>query len=148
MGNELDTQRRLASDIFGVGKARVWLDPAKGKQIKEAITRSDILGLIDKGSIKKKELQGQSRWHARTLRKKKNSRGKNIGSRKGKKHARMQFEWKDRVRPLRNELQKLRAAGKIENKEFRVLYTKIKGNEFHNVNHMRNAITEMTKGKI
>ena len=57
----------------------------------------------------------------------------------------MDFEWIDKVRALRNELFKQRKQGKIDQKEFRQLYKKIKGNSFHSVNHMRNYIEGMKK---
>ena len=67
MQGKLKTQRRIASNVLNVGESRVWLDPSKFKDIKEAITRADIEGLISKGIIKKKELIGQSRARARVL---------------------------------------------------------------------------------
>ena len=146
MQGKLKTQRRIASNVLGVGESRVWLDPSKFKDIKEAITRADIEGLISKGVIKKKELKGQSRARARVLHeKKRRGHRKGIGSRKGEKSARMKFEWIDKVRALRNELFKQRKQGKIDQKEFRQLYKKIKGNSFHSVNHMRNYIEGMKK---
>ncbi|MCL4372960.1 50S ribosomal protein L19e [Candidatus Parvarchaeota archaeon] len=146
MQGKLKTQRRIASDVLNVGESRVWLDPSKFKDIKEAITRADIEGLISKGMIKKKELVGQSRSRARILHeKKRRGHRKGIGSRKGEKSARMKFEWIDKVRALRNELFKQRKQGKIDQKEFRQLYKKIKGNSFHSVNHMRNYIEGMKK---
>ena len=146
MQGKLKTQRRIASNVLKVGEARIWLDPSKFKDIKEAITRADIEGLISKGIIKKKELIGQSRARARVLHeKKRRGHRKGIGSRKGEKSARMAFEWIDKVRALRNELFKQRKQGKIDQKEFRQLYRKIKGNSFHSVNHMRNYIEGMKK---
>ena len=146
MQGKLKTQRRIASDVLNVGESRVWLDPSKFKDIKEAITRADIEGLISKGMIKKKELVGQSRSRARILHeKKRRGHRKGVGSRKGEKSARMKFEWIDKVRALRNELFKQRKQGKIDQKEFRQLYKKIKGNSFHSVNHMRNYIEGMKK---
>ncbi|MDP8012811.1 MAG: 50S ribosomal protein L19e, partial [Nanoarchaeota archaeon] len=35
----LKTQRRVASEILGVGEKRIKMDPSKMKEIKEAITR-------------------------------------------------------------------------------------------------------------
>ena len=146
MQGKLKTQRRIASNVLKVGEARIWLDPSKFKDIKEAITRADIEGLISKGIIKKKELIDQSRARARVLHeKKRRGHRKGIGSRKGEKSARMDFEWIDKVRALRNELFKQRKQGKIDQKEFRQLYKKIKGNSFHSVNHMRNYIEGMKK---
>jgi large subunit ribosomal protein L19e len=146
MQGKLKTQRRIASNVLDVGEGRIWLDPLKFKDIKEAITRADIESLISKGVIKKKELKGQSRSRARVLHeKKKRGHRKGIGSRRGEKSARMAFEWIDKVRALRKELFKQRKQGKIDKKEFRQLYRKIKGNSFHSVNHMRNYIEGMKR---
>lgn len=146
MKGMLKTQRRLASDLLGVGEKKVWMDPSKFKEIKEAITRGDVENLIAKGSISRKELIGQSRSRARAFHlKKKKGHRKGPGSRKGKKAARAKFIWRDRVRALRKELFKQRVAGKIDKKLFRVVYRRIKGNAFHSVAHMRNTIEEMKK---
>lgn len=146
MKGMLKTQRRLASRLFGVGEKKVWLDPAKFKEIKEAITAEDVKGLIKKGFISEKKSAGQSRARARLFAmKKRRGHRTGVGSRKGKKNARMNFQWIDKVKALRNELFKERTAGKIDKKQFRVMYTKVKGNAFHSVNHMRNYIEEMKK---
>ncbi len=147
--SNLKTQRRLASEILKVGEKRVWLDPSKEKDIKEAITKADIQSLIDKGVIRKKELVGQSRVRAREIHeKKKRGHRKGIGSRKGEKHARMKFEWKDKIRALRKELFREREKGEITNEQFRILYNKAKGNAFHSVAHMKNYIEEFKKGNV
>ena len=149
MKGMLKTQRRLASKLFGVGEAKVWLDPSKFKEIKEAITRADVEGLISKGLIRKKEFVGQSRARARALHlKKKKGRRKGYGSRKGLKSARSKFTWLEQVRVLRAELVKQRDAGKIDKKMFRLLYRKIKGNAFHSLTHMRSVIDEMKKESV
>ncbi len=146
MQGKLKTQRRIASNVLGVGSSRIWLDPTKFKDIKEAITRADIEALISKGVLKRKELVGQSRAKARALHaKKRRGHRKGIGSRKGEKSARMDFNWIDKVRALRNELFKQRKQGKISKSEFRMLYKKVKGNAFHSVSHMRNYIETIKK---
>ncbi len=144
----LTTQRRLASKFLGVGEGRVWLDPSKFKEIKEAITSADVENLVKKGFIKKKALVGQSRGRARAVHvKKKHGHRKGVGSRKGEKGSRTNMSWALKVRALRNELVKQRVAGKIDKKEFRDLYSRVKGNAFHSVNHMRNVIETMKKEK-
>ncbi len=149
MKGSLKTQKRLASDLLGVGDKRVWLDPTKFKEIKEAITKADIAELVKKGMIKKKALVGQSRSRARALHaKKRKGHRRGLGSRKGSKSARADFEWVDRVRALRNELSKQRKNGNIDRKQFRILYKKIKGNAFHSVTHMRNYIDNMKRGMV
>ncbi len=144
----LKMQKRLASDIFGVGEKHVWLDPNHIKEIKEAITRQDILNLIDKGMIKKKEYKGQSRGRARLIHsKKQHGHRRGPGSKKGKKSARLSIDWRIKVRALRNELKSQLSEGKITKKEYRDLYRKVKGNVFHSVSHLRYTI-EMEHKKL
>ena len=38
----LETQKRIAADILKIGETRVFFDPARLKEIEEAITRGDI----------------------------------------------------------------------------------------------------------
>lgn len=146
MKGMLKTQRRLASDLLGVGENKVWMDPSKFKEIKESITRGDVENLIEKGLIKKKEIIGQSRSRAVAAHlKRRRGHRKGPGSRKGMKNARMQASWKRKVRALRKALFKARESGKVDNKLFRVAYKKIKGNAFHSVAHMMNSIEEIKK---
>ncbi|MEM0111188.1 MAG: 50S ribosomal protein L19e [Candidatus Parvarchaeota archaeon] len=143
----MKTQRRLASEILGVGAGRVWMDPSKYKDIKGALTKEDINNLINKGVIKRRNENFQSRGRSRDLRvRKAKNRGKGMGSRKGKAGARSSFDWRYKVRALRKELRAQLKAGNIDKKAFRKLYVKIKGNSFHSVSHLRNYITETMKG--
>ncbi|MCL4406979.1 MAG: 50S ribosomal protein L19e [Candidatus Parvarchaeota archaeon] len=144
----LKTQRRLASKYLKVGEGKVWLDPSKFKEIKEAITSADVESLIKKGFIKKRLIIGQSRGRARAVRlKKKHGHRKGVGSRKGKKGARSDLGWAPKVRALRNELEKQLKTGKIDKDDFRSFYVKIKGNAFHSVAHMRSVIEATKKEK-
>ncbi len=148
MVSGLKTQRRLASEILGVGENRVWIDPSKYKDIKSALTREDISSLIDKGVIKKRNENFQSRGRSRELSlKKSKGRRRGMGSRKGKAHARSGFDWRYKVRALRAELRSQLEKGNIDKKTFRKLYIKVKGNSFHSVSHLRNYISETVKGK-
>ncbi|MBE5728286.1 50S ribosomal protein L19e [Candidatus Parvarchaeota archaeon] len=148
MVSGLKTQRRLASEILGVGKSRVWIDPSKYKDIKSALTKEDVLNLINKGVIKKRNENFQSRGRSRELRLKKSmGKRKGMGSRKGKAHARSDFDWRYKVRALRAELRSQLEKGNIDKKTFRSLYKKVKGNSFHSVSHLRNYISETVKGK-
>ena len=49
---DLSLQKRLASEILDVGKDRIWIDPNKIQDVSKALSRSDILDLIDKGIIR------------------------------------------------------------------------------------------------
>src|SRR5665647_3201924 len=87
--SDLFNQRRLASKVLEFGLDRVWLNPEASEEIASAITREDIRGLIEKGTIKAKPVKGVSRGRARALAaKRKYGHCKGHGSRKGKKGAR------------------------------------------------------------
>ncbi len=80
----LKTQHRIIASLFGVGKKRVWIDPEKGSEVKEAITKRDIKGLVKKGIIVIKPSRGISSYRTNKNRaQKRKGRQKNIGSRKG-----------------------------------------------------------------
>jgi len=47
-------QKRLAADVLNVGIHKVWLNPDRITDIKEALTKQDIRDLIKDGAIKAK----------------------------------------------------------------------------------------------
>ena len=60
-------QRRLASDILGVGRNKIWFDPLRLNDIQQALTRSDIDELI-----KDKAIFSKKKYHKKTRHKRKN----------------------------------------------------------------------------
>lgn len=87
---KLTTQKRIAAQILKTGINRVYLDPEKISDIKEAITKSDIRGLINSGVIRAKSKQGISSFRFKQLKKqKRKGRKSGHGSRKGKQTARL-----------------------------------------------------------
>jgi large subunit ribosomal protein L19e len=87
---KLATQRRLAAAILKVGKYRVWIDPSRLSDIKEAITRADVRDLIKDNVVQKKRKVGQSKSRFRKdLKQKRKGRRKGSGSKKGKRTARL-----------------------------------------------------------
>lgn len=136
---DLAIQKRLASEILGVGQTRVWIDPGKMEEVAKAITREDIRGLIEQGVIKRKPVRGISRGRARERAlKRAKGRRRGHGSRKGAKGARSpsKEQWMKRIRALRKRLRELRDAGKITKSLYRKLYLKAKGGEFRSVAHL------------
>jgi large subunit ribosomal protein L19e len=127
--SDLANQRRLASKVLGCGLDRVWLNPEASEEIASAITREDIRGLIEKGTIKAKPVRGVSRGRARALAaKRKYGHCKGHGSRKGKKGARTPSKelWMKKIRALRRRLKELRAEGALEKSVYCRLYRKAK----------------------
>ena len=94
-------QKRLAADIMKCGKDRVWIDDTMLDEVVEAITREEIVKLINRDVIKKKPKKGNSRGRTRHVKdQKKKGRRKGHGKRKGKKTARKSSKesWKKRIR--------------------------------------------------
>jgi len=141
--SKLTAQRRLAADVLDVGENRVWFDPNAQSDISSAITRDEIRELVEEGVIQAEPKRGNSRSRARE-RNTKRAYGhrKGQGSRKGKKNARHDSRkvWIDGIRAQRSELRRLRDEGVLDRTEYRQLYNKARGGEFHSVRYMRTYI--------
>ena len=142
--SDLRNQRRLAAAVLDCGVGRVWIDPLHADAVAEAVTRQDIRALVKKGYIKAAQKAGTSRSRARALAVQKESgRRKGPGSRKGAGGARSprKQRWIRTIRPIRDELKKLRGEEKISPSIYRTYYRKAKGGAFrsraHLVSHMR-----------
>ena len=141
--SDLFNQRRLASKVLECGLDRVWLNPEAREEITAAITREDIRGLIEKGTIKIKPVRGISRGRARALAAKRNyGHCKGQGSRKGKKGARTskKEQWIKKIRALRRRLKELRAEGMLDKSVYCRLYRKAKGGEYRSVSHLNSHL--------
>jgi large subunit ribosomal protein L19e len=127
---KLRLQRKLAAKLLGVGESRVWLDPTKLKELKDAITSADIAKLISKGVIKALPTKP---------RKPKKPRRKGPGRRKGGRYARLSKKqrWIAKIRPLRRMLKELRDAGEIDKQTYRKLYSLAKAGTFRDRGHLR-----------
>jgi len=136
---DLKNQKRMASQILGCGKDRVWIDPSKMEDISKAITREDIRTLISEGTIKARKVKGVSRGRARLMdEKRKYGHRKGPGSRKGKKGARTDSKglWMKKIRALRRKLKEMRADETLDKSAYCKFYRKAKGGEFRNAAHL------------
>ena len=113
----LSTQRRMAASVLGVGANKVWFDPLRITEIKEAITKADIGTLIKEGAIKKRPKIGFKRRAGRfRQQRKRKGRGRGFGKKrlilKNKKrlHA-------VKIRDLRKQIRALRGKGEINRKQ-------------------------------
>lgn len=130
MGN---TIRRLAASILGCGESRLWINPAEGKRVDDALTRDDVRTLIKDGVIKAHPVFGVSRVRGRKKQEgKRKGRRRGMGSRKGTASARSsdKTEWMARVRKQRGILSRLRSEKKIEKTSVRKVYNMVKGGAF------------------
>lgn len=134
----IKNQRRLAAQIMGCGSKRVWMSPESEEDIKAAITKEDIRGLISNGVIRLKQEKGVSRGRAREiLKQKRKGLRKGAGSRKGRLGTRQvpKDVWMARIRGLRELFKSFKNRGIITNDTYRMLRAKSKGGLFRSRKH-------------
>lgn len=145
----IDKIRGIAGEILNVGKNRVWISPEQSQKAVTAMTKQDVLALIEEGAIKKKKENFHSRGRARILsEKKKKGRKRGKGKRRGTKKARMEKKknWMKNVRAQRQKLKELKLS-KPAVKEFGYskLYRMIKGNYFRGKKYLESFVVETKK---
>ena len=142
---KLKSQKRIAAQVLKVGLNKVWLDPERVDDIKEAITKADIRSLIKSGVIKAQKLKTISRARFRKkLEQKRKGRSHGLGSRKGSKNARLTKKraWINKIRVQRRLIKTLLKKGMIDHKAYYDLYGKSKGGFFRNKRHLQLYLTE------
>jgi large subunit ribosomal protein L19e len=139
----LSNQKRIAAEVLNVGLSRVWLDPDKITDVANAITREDIRGLINEGTVKARQAQGISRGRARgnDIKRKKGHRT-GQGNRKGRKNARSPKKhlWMRKIRAQRKTLRELRDDNTLDRTMYRRMYRKAKGGEYRTVSVLNSQI--------
>jgi large subunit ribosomal protein L19e len=146
---DISYQRRMASQILKCGVHRVWVDPQQIDEVAEAVTRDDIRRLIVYRVIQKHPKKGVSRVRARKRQVQRlKGRRRGEGTRKGPLYARTprKQQWIKTIRPIREELRRLRTEGAIDDVTYRAYYRKARGGMFKSRNHL---LTQMqTSGVI
>lgn len=141
----MNLQKRLASSILKCSAKRIWINPEKLTEIKEAITREDVKGLINGGIIEKAPARGISRGRVKknALQKRKGRR-KNVGSRKGTRNARFEKkgEWIRKIRKQRAFIKILKQKKILTTEGAKELYHKAKGGFFRSKGHLKMYLNE------
>jgi large subunit ribosomal protein L19e len=141
----LQVQKRLAATIFRSSPKRVWFDEERLSDIKEAITKADLIGLVKDGAIRLKPIKSISRGRIRQ-RKGQKSRGmrKGAGSRKGGWNARTPKKalWMIKIRVQREFIRMIKEKGLITKQTYHDLYSKSKGGFFRSKRHIKVYLEE------
>lgn len=135
----LKPQKKIAARIMKCGVSRVWIDPAKGSDVAEAITSADIRKMISDGTIKKLPKTNNSTFRIKKkAAQKRKGRQKGTGSRKGKLGTRLNKKgaWMNRIRSIRKLIVQLKAEKKIDNQTYRMLYVQAKSGAFRSRAHV------------
>ena len=141
----LKSQKRIASQLLKVGVNRVWFDPERLIEIKEAITKADIRSLIKDLAIQIRPFTGNSRFRIRKiLVQKRKGRKQGKGSRKGKRTSRLSSkqEWMNRLRAQRYLIKELKESDMINNNTYKDVYRKSKGGFFRSKRHIMLYLNE------
>ncbi|MBL7051633.1 MAG: 50S ribosomal protein L19e [Nanoarchaeota archaeon] len=142
---KLSSQKQISAKVLKIGTGKVWFDKSRLDEIKEAITRSDLRGLIAKKVIQKRAGKGTSRVRARKrIVQRRKGRQKGQGTRKGKSSARLskKEKWMNVIRGQRKFIKELKVNGLIEVSTYRLLYRRSKGGYFRNKRHIKLFLTE------
>ncbi len=125
---DLKNKKNLAAKVLGIGKDRVHFNPESLKQIAEAITRQDILDLLESGVITIKEVRGRKKVVRR-----KHRRGM------GKVKKRVNKSKKDYViltRKLRSHINVMKRRGQIDKARYSKIRKEIKASKFKSKRHL------------
>ena len=145
---KLNTQKVLAAGLLNCSKKRVIFDIERLEEIKEAITKADLRGLIKDKAISAKPIKGISRGRARKRQEqRRKGRQKGPSSKKGKKTARAPKKkvWMKKIRNQRKFLKELKDK-KIINKGTNLdLRSKAKGGFFRSKRHIKIFLEKIKK---
>ncbi len=130
----LTKKKELAAKVLKVGKNRIIFIEGHLSEIKEAITRQDILDLYQSKAIQVREVKGRKkivrRKHRRGIGKVKNK----VNNRKG--------EYVIITRKLRTFLKHLLKMGKVDKEQYLDIRKKIRARKFKSKRHLKESFEE------
>jgi len=132
---QLAKKKKLTARVLNVGKDRIIFADESLKEIKEAITRQDILDLYKAGAIKIREINGR-----RKIVRRKSRRG--VGKIK-KKVRRKKQEYVKNTRKLRAISKSLLKNKKIDKEKYRKIRKMIKARKFKSKRHLNEILGEI-----
>lgn len=134
---KLEKKKALVARTLGIGKARVIFNNERLNEIKELITKQDVLDLLADGAIMVRESKGR-----KTVERK--SRRRRAGSVK-MKPKQGKSEYVRKVRKLRNYLFQLRGKEEVSKEVYDKLRQEIRASMFKNQAHFKERVKELSK---
>lgn len=132
---QLAKKKQLAAKVLGVGKGRIIFIEGRESEIKEAITRQDIIDLKEAGAIQIKEVCGRKKIVRR-----KNQRKKGKIKKRTRKNKQ---EYVNVTRKMRTFAKFLLKTGEIENEDYRTIRKKIKSRDFKSKRNLKENYKEL-----
>ncbi|UCD20870.1 MAG: 50S ribosomal protein L19e [archaeon] len=131
-------QKQMAARVMKVGVNKVYFDPERMDDIKEAVTKQDIVTLIKDKAIKKRPIRGvKKRAHKKKLERKKKGRRRGVGKVRKRVNKRKQTYVK-KIRKIRDYLQKVKPL--IPKEEFLKIKKLIKGGYITEIKDIKTKI--------
>ncbi|MBI2112326.1 50S ribosomal protein L19e [Candidatus Woesearchaeota archaeon] len=141
----MKNKKRLAAKLLKTSYTKIKFSPEALDEIKKAITRSDMRGLIAVHKITESQTPFHSRAGARrNAAQKRKGRQRGKGSKEGSKFSTVNKKerWMARIRVQRSFLKELKEKALISIGNYRMLYAKTKGGYFRNKRHIKLYLTE------
>ena len=131
----LTKKKELAAKVLGVGKGRIVFSEERLSEIKEAISRMDILDLHKNGAIIIREIKGRKKIVKRKNRRRVGKIKKNVNTRKA--------EYVIITRKLRKFVRGLYRVGKIDAEDKREIRKQIRARKFKSKRQLKESLEEL-----
>ena len=128
---QLDKKKNLAAKVLKVGKKRICFVEERLPEIKEAITRMDILDLHKSGAIQIREVKGRKKIVKRKNRRRVGKIKKKVNTRKA--------EYVIITRKLRKFTRGLVRAGAINKEQNMEIRKQIRSRKFKSKRHLKES---------
>lgn len=132
---QLAKKKALAAKVLKVGKNRIFFTEENLPEIKEAITRQDILDLHKSGAIKIKEVGGRRKIVKRRHRRRTGKIKKKVKTRKQ--------DYVKLTRKLRFFVKHLLKTGEIDKEKSREIRRRIRAKKFRSKRHLSESFGEI-----
>ncbi len=124
----LSNKKELASKVLGVGKGRIYFVNENLSEIKEAITRQDIIDLYSAGAIQVREINGRKKHEKRKHRRGPGKIKKKVNNKK--------TEYVIMTRKLRAHLRHMLKTKSIDKEVYKETRRQIRAKKFKSKRHM------------